>query len=60
MDFRYCPGICAGSEENLSTLPALFPSGSLQQTREDRQAPTQGELAICRPSAGYNRLLPTE
>lgn len=60
MDFRYCPGIRAGLEENLSTLTALFPQGSLQQTREDRQAPIRGELATCRPSAGYDRLLCTE
>ena len=60
MDFRYCPGIGAGSEENLRALPALFPQGSLQQTRQDRQAPIQGEWATCRPSAGHDRLLPTE
>lgn len=51
MDFRYCPGICVGSEENLRALTATLGQQSFQRTRKDRlpSRVTVGEMqAQCR------------
>ena len=58
MDFRYCPGICVGSEENREHLQLL--SHRKVSSGPERTGSHPGLQSVrCRPSAGYDGLLPT-